>query len=78
MIVLFTDFGIRMKVGSKATQTFIVQLACTSGYYLATTKAVLGGGYSAVINSNLVGPEGGDVLVKETVTEINAMWPKKP
>lgn len=75
---LFTDFGIRMKVGSKATQTFIVQLAGTSGYYLATTKAVLGGGYSAVINSNLVGPEGGDVLVKETVTEINAMWPKKP
>lgn len=73
---LFTDYGIRMKVNSEATQTFIVQLACTSGYYLATTKAVLGGGYSAIVNSNLVGPEGGDALVRETVGEINAMWPK--
>jgi len=73
---LFTDYGIRMKSWSKATQTFVVQLACSSGYYVATHKAVLGGGYSAIVNSNLVGSEGGDVLVDQTVEEINAMWPK--
>ncbi len=74
---LFTDYGIRMKSWSKATQTFVIQLAGTSGYYLATHDAVLGGGYSAVVNSSLVGPEGGDVLVEETVSEINAMWEKR-
>ncbi len=73
---LFTDYGIRMKSWSKATQTFVVQLACSSGYYVATHKAVLGGGYSAIVNSNLVGSEGGDVLVDKTVEEINAMWKK--
>lgn len=71
---LFTDYGIRMKAWSKSTQTFVIQLATSSGYYVATHKAVLGGGYSAIVNSNLVGPEGGDVLVDKTVDEINAMW----
>jgi hypothetical protein len=39
-------------------------------------KAATGGGYSAIIQSNLVGPEGGDVLVNRTVEIINAMWAK--
>lgn len=30
--------------------------------------------YGAVIQSNVVGPEGGQVLVEETVKMINAMW----
>jgi hypothetical protein len=73
---LFLDFGMRMKTRSKAPQTFIVQLACSSGWYLPTLKAATGGGYSAIIQSNLVGPEGGDVLVNRTVELINALWAK--
>jgi hypothetical protein len=73
---LFLDFGMRMKTRCKAPQTFIVQLACSAGAYLPTVKAVAGGGYSAIIQSNLVGPEGGDVLVNRTVELINAMWAK--
>jgi hypothetical protein len=73
---LFLDFGMRMKTRCKAPQTFIVQLACSSGWYLPTLKAAAGGGYSAIIQSNLVGPEGGEVLVNRTVELINAMWAK--
>ena len=72
---LYTDYGIQMKARSKAQQTFVIQLACTSGYYLPTAEAVRGGGYSAEVNSNLVGPEGGQVLVDRTVERINALWP---
>lgn len=76
---MFLDFGIRIKARSIPTQTFIVQLSCDSvGYfgaaYLPTTKAVKGGGYGAEVASNLVGPEGGQVLVNETVNAINKLW----
>ena len=68
---LFLDFGLRIKARSKALQTFIVQLACSSGGYLPTAKAVAGGGYGAEITSNKVGPEGGQELVNQTVNLIN-------
>ena len=55
---LFTDYGIRIQSRSNALQTFVVQLA-GAGSYLPTEKAVKGGGYSAVIQSSAVGPEGG-------------------
>ena len=71
---LFLDFGLRIKARSKALQTFVVQLACSSGGYLPTAKAVAGGGYGAEIASNRVGPEGGQVLVNQTVKLINEMW----
>jgi hypothetical protein len=70
---LFTDYGIRIKARSPAMQTFIVQLA-GPGTYLPTERAVRGGGYSAVAQSNLVGPEGGQVLVDRTVEAINEFW----
>lgn len=70
---LFTDYGIRIKARSKAVQTFVVQLV-GPGSYLPTEKAVRGGGYSAVVHSSLVGPEGGQVLVDRTVELINSMW----
>jgi len=73
---LFTDYGLRMKTQSPALQTFVVQLA-GPGTYLATEKAVRGGGYSAIIESNQVGPEGGQFLVKETASVIRSLWPKK-
>jgi len=71
---LFVDFGVQIKGRSKAVQTFIIQLACASGIYVPTERAVAGGGYSAIIQSNLVGPEGGQMLVERTLEEINAMW----
>jgi len=71
---LYTEFGVRIKARSKAVQTFVVQLACGSGAYLPTREALQGGSYSTAVYSNLVGPEGGDSLVDQTVEAINAMW----
>ncbi|GIW78347.1 MAG: hypothetical protein KatS3mg105_0154 [Gemmatales bacterium] len=70
---LFLDFGLRMKTRSQAVMTMTVQLA-GYGTYVPTEKAVRGGGYSAEVASNLVGPKGGQVLVEETVKRINALW----
>lgn len=72
---LFTDFGIQMKARSPALQTFVIQLA-GPGTYLPTSCAVLGGGYSAIIQSNKVGPEGGQELVEQTLEVLNSLWPK--
>lgn len=74
---LFTDYGVQMKARSPAIQTFVIQLSCASGGYLPTPRAVKGGGYSAVIQSSRVGPEGGQVLVERTVEGFNKMWEKK-
>lgn len=71
---LFTDFGIQIKARSKALQTFIVQLV-GPGTYLPTKKAVEGGHYSAIVQSNRVGPEGGQQLVDQTVEFIEDLWP---
>jgi len=49
-------------------------LYASGGTYLPSELAVKGGGYGAVIQSNVVGPEGGQMLVEETVKMINAMW----
>jgi hypothetical protein len=49
-------------------------LYASSGTYLPSERAVKGGGYGAVIQSNLVGPEGGQMLVEETLKLINAQW----
>lgn len=59
-----------------ALQNFVVQLT-GPGTYLATAKAVRGGGYSAIIESTIVGPEGGQHLVEETAAVINSLWPKE-
>lgn len=70
---LFTDYGIRIQARSMALQTFVVQLA-GAGSYLPTEKAFKAGGYSAIIQSVLVGPEGGQILVDHTVNLINDMF----
>jgi hypothetical protein len=72
---LFTQYGIQMKARGKALQTFVIQLA-GPGTYLPTESAVHGGGYSAIPESNQVGPEGGQVLSDRTVAALNAMWPE--
>jgi len=71
---LFQDYGVQMKARSKAEQTFVIELTGGWGRYLPTARAVAGGGYSAVVQSNMVGPEGGQLLVDRTVEMINALW----
>lgn len=74
---IFTDYGIRIKARSNAIQTFIVQLAGPDTYYLPTKKAVNGGSYSAIVESNLIGPKGGQILVDRLVELINNLWGDK-
>ena len=71
---LFLDYGNRIKARSLAEQTIIIQLACGALAYLPTAKAERGSHYSAYITSGHVGHEGGDMLVRKSVAEINDMW----
>lgn len=71
---LFLDYGNRIKARSLAEQTFIIQLCCGTGGYLPTERAEKGSHYSAYISSGNVGHEGGDLLVRHTLTEIQKMW----
>lgn len=73
---LFMDYGAQIRARSKALQTFAVQLADGSGngFYVPTARALSGGHYSALIKSNWVGPEGGQMLVEETVAGIAALF----
>jgi sugar phosphate isomerase/epimerase len=70
---MYLDYGIRIKARSPALLTFIVQLSSQHSGYLPTARAIEGGGYSA--DKFVVGPEGGQVLVEETVKEIKKLWP---
>ncbi len=69
---LYLDYGVRIQARSPAVLTFLVQLSCAYSGYLPTEEAVKGGGYSA--EKILVGPQGGRVLVDETVKQLNALW----
>jgi hypothetical protein len=69
---LFVAYGSRIIGRSPAKQTFLVQLSCDYIDYLPTTFALQGGGYSAI--ANVVGPDGGKVLVEETLKLINGIW----
>jgi hypothetical protein len=70
---LFTDYGLRIQARSEALQTFVIAFSGPVTY-LPTEKAVKGGGYSAVIQSGVVGPEGGQIMVERTVQLINEMF----
>jgi hypothetical protein len=69
---LYLDYGVRIKARSPAILTMLVQLSCQNCGYLPTAKGVEGGGYSA--DKFIVGPEGGQILVDETVRLIQALW----
>lgn len=71
---LFTDFGIQMKARSPALQTFVIQLA-GPGSYVPSQRAVDGGGYSAIVESSEVGPEGGQSLTDQTIDTLHTLWP---
>lgn len=70
---LYTDFGVQIKARSPALQTFIIQLA-GKGSYVPSPRAAQGGGYSAIVESNEVGPEGGQVLTDRTVEFLQLLW----
>jgi hypothetical protein len=70
---LFCEYGIRIKARSQATQTFILQMS-GFGSYLATARAQAAGSYSAIPQSNVIGPEGGQMLVDQTVQIIDELW----
>lgn len=72
---LYTDFGVAMRARSPALQTFVVQLA-GPGTYLPSARAARGGGYSAIAESNEVGPEAGQVLVDHTVSRLADLFPQ--
>ena len=82
---LYLDYGVQIEARSAADQTILIQLAATGSkdaYYLPTARAVNAGeftdspmnNYSATPMTNVVGPEGGQVLVDRTVEAINALW----
>lgn len=70
---LYCEYGIRIKARSKATQTFILQMS-GFGSYLPTARAQAGGHYSAIPQSNIIGPEGGQMMVDRTVEIIDELW----
>jgi len=70
---LYHDFEARIQARSAALQTYIVQLA-GPGSYLPTRRAVAGASYGACIESNTVGPDGGDVLVEESIRAVGELF----
>jgi hypothetical protein len=72
---LFTQYGIQMKARSPAIQTFVIQLGSGTSSYLPTAAAAHGGGYSAIVQSSIVSPEGGQQLVDGTLEAIQSLWP---
>lgn len=77
---LFVDYAMRIQGRSAAGQTMLVQLASPADVlpssYLPSQRAVDGGGYSAVPQSNPVGPDGGQMLVDRTVEVIKGLFGK--
>jgi hypothetical protein len=74
---LFCEYGIRIKARSPATQTFVVQMT-GFGSYLPTERALAGGHYSAIPQSNIIGPEGGRMLVDRTVEIAQELFAAHP
>ncbi len=71
---LFLDYGQRIKARSKAKQTFLVQLCGADGIYVPTKKAIQVGSYGAAVFTGIVGYEGGNLLVEESVAAINGLF----
>ncbi|MCQ2413420.1 MAG: hypothetical protein MJ082_01305 [Clostridia bacterium] len=71
---LFLDYGNQIRARSKAKQTFLIQLTAGDYGYLPTETAEKHGHYSAYVSSGCVGHVGGDILVRDALTEINKMF----
>lgn len=76
---LYLDYGVQIQARSPAPQTMLIQLAAGGqehAYYVPTARAVAAGGYSAEATHNIVGPEGAQSLVEQTVVAIAELWKK--
>jgi len=71
---VFLDYGNRIKARQLCEQSFLIQLANGCYEYLPTEKAEKHGHYSAFIGSGWIGHEGGDLMVRETLKDINSMF----
>ena len=71
---LYHEFAQRIKARAKAEQVIIIQLSNGAGGYLPTRSAVNGGSYSSRPASTVCGPEGGDILVEETLKALDEFW----
>ena len=74
---LFLDYGIRIKARSPAVQTFLIQLTANDGWdgtYLPSERAIANRGYGGGVYDNEVGPEGGRVIVEETLKGLLELW----
>ena len=71
---LFLDYGNQIKARALCEQTFLVQLANGAEGYLPTAKAEQGGHYSAFLPSGKVGHIGGEMLVRQTLEDINSFF----
>lgn len=71
---LFLDYGNQIRARSLAEQTFLIQLANGTEGYIPTAKAEAAGHYSAFIASGLVGHQGGEQMVSETLQVINRLF----
>ena len=74
---LYLDWGVQMKARSPALQTFVLQLTNGCGMYLPTAAAVQGGNYSGLPHVSNVGPDGGQMLVNETVSALTSLFPPR-
>lgn len=74
---LYLDFGIRIKARSPAIQTFVVQLTANTGWngnYLPSERSVVNQGYGSSVYNAEINPEGGRVIVEETVKALHELW----
>ena len=71
---VYLDYGNQIKARQLCEQSFLIQLANGSMEYLPTEKAEKHGHYSAFIGSSWVGHEGGELMVRQTLKDINSMF----
>ena len=71
---LFLNYGNQIRARSLAKQTFLSQLTCGAYGYLPTEKAEKGSHYSAFVGSGTTDHVGGEMLVRKTLKEINALF----
>ena len=73
---LYLDYGDRIKGASKAEQTFLIQLAnAPAGSYLPSRRSGTTG-YGSAPASCHVTPEAGDMIVNESIKDINKLFEK--
>ncbi len=71
---LYMDYMHRLQARSPFIQTFVVQLAgAENGNYLATERGIANKGYSASLFCNMVGAEGGQEWVENTLRTLQEM-----